>query len=131
MLYGVAARPCYSATLTADPNQESAIIAQQLARAVFSPAGEPLTFEVQPEMVEEHIDWTEPMEFRFEKQHDGTTVVLWFRVPVRRRWTMVRRGERLGSSRPDYIWWQELPPGESAEELRSVGYEVVEMEERA
>ena len=41
--------------------------------------------------------------------------------------TIIRRGERLGSSRPDYVWWQELPPEDTAEGLRSVGYEVVEV----
>ena len=39
------------------------------------------------------------------------------------RLTLVRRGKRAGS---DYVWWQELPEGEDAESLRSVGYEVVE-----
>lgn len=38
---------------------------------------------------------------------------------------IIRRGERPGSICPDYIWWQEVPPDETADELRSVGYEVV------
>lgn len=38
---------------------------------------------------------------------------------------MVRRGERPGSTRPDYKWWQEVPADTTAESLRFVGYEVV------
>lgn len=45
------------------------------------------------------------------------------------RWplTLVRRGERVGSEHPEYVWWQELPEGQSAQDLRDVGYEVVEV----
>jgi len=39
--------------------------------------------------------------------------------------TLVRRGERVGSSRPDYRWWQELPGDELAEHLSAAGYEIV------
>jgi hypothetical protein len=46
--------------------------------------------------------------------------------PSQTEWpkTIVLRGSRPGP-RPDYIWWQELPDGESADGLRSVGYRVV------
>lgn len=46
-----------------------------------------------------------------------------------RRWplTLIRRGERVGSSRPDYVWWHELPADTTAEAARSVGYEVVDV----
>lgn len=48
-------------------------------------------------------------------------------VPGADRLTLIRRGKRLEATgaAADYEWWQELPPGESAEALRSVGYEVV------
>lgn len=43
------------------------------------------------------------------------------------RWpvTLVRRGSRPNSDRPDYRWWQELPDDEIAQHVQAVGYEVV------
>lgn len=46
-----------------------------------------------------------------------------------REWplTLIRRGERIGSERPDYVWWQEVPADTTAEAASSVGYEVIDM----
>lgn len=43
------------------------------------------------------------------------------------RWplTLVRRGEKVPSD--GTIWWQELPDGQTAQGLRDVGYEVVDV----
>lgn len=38
---------------------------------------------------------------------------------------LIRPGRKVGSKRPDYIWWQELPAGTTLDAVRSVGYEVV------
>ena len=42
------------------------------------------------------------------------------------RLTLIRRGERVGSNRPDYRWWQELPADETREHLSAAGYEIVD-----
>jgi len=40
--------------------------------------------------------------------------------------SLIRRGERVETERPDYRWWQELPGDELAEHLSAVGYEIVD-----
>ena len=44
-----------------------------------------------------------------------------------RKWpiTLVRRGAKVPDDGTQ--WWQELPEGQTADGLRSVGYEVVEV----
>jgi hypothetical protein len=40
------------------------------------PIGRYLTFEVAPELVDQNLDWSPPVRFKFEKHEDGTVTML-------------------------------------------------------
>lgn len=39
-----------------------------------------LTFKVSPEAVEQNLDWSQPVRFKFEKHDEDGTVTMWLQT---------------------------------------------------